>query len=66
MAGLELTPQENLRLLQEIDANRAFILLAYQSDAELLGLADPEIRRLFRTDEEPALPSTLRRALTST
>jgi hypothetical protein len=52
MARAELTPEENLRLLQEIEANRAFILLAYQSDPELLKLADPEIRRLFENVNE--------------
>jgi len=36
MAKVELTPEENLLLLQEIEANRAFILLAYQSDPALL------------------------------
>lgn len=46
MAGVELTPEENL-LLQEIEANRAFMLLAYQSDPALLKLADLQIRRLF-------------------
>ncbi|MBE0627856.1 MAG: hypothetical protein IH606_23940 [Burkholderiales bacterium] len=57
MARLELTPEENLLLLQEIEANRAFILLAYQSDPALLQLADPEIRRLF----EPVHEATLAR-----
>ena len=52
MTRVELTPEENLRLLQEIEANRAFILLAYQSDPELLKLADPEIRRLFENVNE--------------
>jgi hypothetical protein len=47
MARVELTAEENLLLLQEIEANRAFILLAYQSDPALLKVADPEIRRLF-------------------
>ena len=47
MARIELTPEENLLLLREIEANRAFILLAYQSDPALLKLADPQIRRLF-------------------
>jgi hypothetical protein len=47
MARVELTPEENLSLLQEIEANRAFILLAYQSDPALLKVADPQIRRLF-------------------
>jgi len=47
VARIELTPEENLRLLEEIDANRAFVLLAYQSNPELLKVADPEIKRLF-------------------
>lgn len=47
MARMELTPEENLRLLEEIEANRAFILLPYQSNPELLKVADPQIRRLF-------------------
>lgn len=54
MARVELTPEENLRLLQEIEANRAFILLAYQSDPALLKLADPQIRRLFEDVSEAA------------
>ena len=54
MARVELTPEENLRLLREIEANRAFILLAYQSDPALLKLADPEIRRLFDDVSEAA------------
>ena len=49
MAMIELTAAENLRLLEEIEANRAFILLAYQSNPELLKLADPEIKRLFES-----------------
>ena len=55
MPTIELTPEENLRLLQEVEANRAFILLAYQSDPELLRRADPEIRRLFKVDDQPTL-----------
>ena len=47
MAKAELTPEQNLRLLQEIEANRAFILRAYQSNPDLLKHADQEIRRLF-------------------
>lgn len=47
MADAERTPEENLRLLEEIEANRAFILLAYQSNPALLEVADPEIKRLF-------------------
>ena len=47
MGGIELTPEENFTLLRKIDANRAFMLLAYRSNPDLLRLADPEIRRLF-------------------
>ena len=55
MAKVELTPEQNLRLLQEIEANRAFILLAYQSNPELLKHADQEIKRLFEPlGAEPA------------
>lgn len=53
-AMIELTPEENLQLLQEIEANRAFILLAYQSGPALLALADPQIRRLFENAHEAA------------
>lgn len=54
MARVELTPEENLLLLREIEANRAFILLAYQSDPALLKLADPEIKRLFEDIDKAA------------
>ena len=54
MTRVELTPEENLLLVQEIEANRAFILLAYQSDPALLKLADPQIRRLFENIDEAA------------
>lgn len=52
MARVELTPEENLLLLREIEANRAFILLAYQSDPALLKVADPQIRRLFENGHD--------------
>lgn len=45
MADSELDAERNLRLLREIEANRAFVLLAYASNPELRKLADPEIRR---------------------
>jgi len=51
MARAELTPEENLRLLQEIEANREFILLAYASNPDLLAKADPEIKRIFEVNE---------------
>ncbi len=56
MARVELTPEENLQLLQEIEANREFILLAYQSDPDLLAKADPEIKRLFEVNEPTPEP----------
>jgi len=52
MARVELTAEENLLLLREIEANRAFILLAYQSDPALLKLAEPQIGRLFENVNE--------------
>lgn len=57
MARVELTAEENLLLLREIEANRAFVLLAYKSDPALLKLADPQIRRLFENVDE-AMPET--------
>ena len=55
MQRVELTAEENLRLLREIEANRSFILLAYQSDPDLLRRADPEIRRLFESADRQIL-----------
>ena len=52
MARIELTPEQNLQLLRDIEANRAFILLAYQSEPALLKVADPQIRRLFESEHE--------------
>ncbi len=54
MAIVELTAEENLMLLREIDANRAFILLAYQSNPALLELADAQLKRLFENDRDAA------------
>jgi hypothetical protein len=50
MAKPELNAEENLKLLQEIEANRAFILLAYQSNPSLLEMAEPQIKRLFEAN----------------
>ena len=58
MARTELTAEENLLLLREIEANRTFILLAYQSDPVLLSLAEPQIRRLFEQNGNGVLIST--------
>lgn len=41
-----MTAEQNLMLLQEIDANRRFLLLAYRSNPALLARADDRIRRL--------------------
>jgi hypothetical protein len=55
VAKIELTAEENLQLLREIEANRAFMLLAYQSDPALLRLATLQIKRIFdkNLDEKP-------------
>lgn len=42
-----MTADENYRLLMEIDANRRFMLLAYQSNPRLLAHGEPELRALF-------------------
>lgn len=52
MARAELTPEQNLQLLRDIEANRAFILLAYQSEPALLKVAEPQIRRLFEAEDD--------------
>lgn len=56
MPRVELTPEENPQLLREIEANREFILLVYQSNPDLLAKADPEIRRLFEINEDAQEP----------
>lgn len=47
--------EQNLRLLQAIEANRAFLLLAYASNPGLLACAEPRIRQLFEALPEPAV-----------
>jgi len=49
-----MTGEENYLLLEQIDANRQFMLLAYQSNPSLLKHADESIRRLFAKPEELA------------
>jgi len=44
---LAMNAQQNFQLLQEIDANRHFLLSAYMQNPSLLALGDPEISRLF-------------------
>ncbi|GIK25166.1 MAG: hypothetical protein BroJett006_14120 [Betaproteobacteria bacterium] len=43
--------EENYRLLQEIQANRDFLLLAYQQNPALLRHAEPDVRLLFGLPE---------------
>jgi MSHA pilin protein MshD len=43
------TAEQNYRLLQEIDANRRFLLMAYQQNPKLLERAEPRVRQLFET-----------------
>lgn len=45
-----MNAEQNNRLLQEIDANRLFMLQAYQGNPDLLAKAEVRIRQLF----EPA------------
>ena len=52
-----LTAEQNYRLLQEIEANRAFILMAYRQNPKLLERAEPRIRQLFSTSNERDPPS---------
>lgn len=40
-----LTAEQNYRLLQEIDANRKFLLLALRSNPKLLARAEERVRQ---------------------
>lgn len=51
-----MTGDENLRLIREIEANRAFLLLAYQQNPVLAARAEPRIRELLSPLPE-ALPA---------
>lgn len=42
-----MTAEQNYRLLQEIDANRRFLLQAYRDNADLRAQAGPDVKRLF-------------------
>lgn len=41
------TAEQNFQLLQEIEANRRFLLMAYEQNPKLLEHAEPRIRQLF-------------------
>jgi hypothetical protein len=43
-----MTAEENLRLVREIESNRAFLLAAYRQNPELLARAEPRIRELLQ------------------
>ncbi len=47
-----MNAQQNYRLLQEIDANRRFLLLAYRDNPDLLARAEPGIKRLLDATRE--------------
>ena len=44
-----MTAEQNYRLLQEIDANRRFLLAAYRDNPALLARAEPRIRQFVDT-----------------
>ena len=46
-----MTAEQNYRLLQEIEANRQFLLTAYQQNPRLLERAEPRIREIFEVPE---------------
>jgi len=41
------TAEQNYQLLQEIEANRRFLLMAYEQNPKLLESAEPRIKQLF-------------------
>lgn len=58
------TAEQNYRLLQEIDANRSFMLMAYQQNPKLLERAEVRIKQMFegellRQIEDQARASTI-------
>ena len=42
-----MTGEENLRLIREIEVNRAFLLATYGQNPSLLKRTEPRIRELF-------------------
>jgi MSHA pilin protein MshD len=58
------TAEQNYRLLQEIEANRRFLIMACQQNPELLERADVRIRKLFEKPmrHDPLFPQTLTRS----
>ncbi len=57
-----MTADENYRLIQEIDANRCFLLMAYRSNPHLIERADARTRALLGlpvADKFPEPPTDL-------
>ena len=54
-----MTGEQNLRLLDELDQNRSFLLLAYASNPKLLAQAELRIWQLFEPVPDPATHSVL-------
>ena len=54
-----MTAEQNYRLLQEIEANRRFLLLAYQQNPKLLESAEARIKQLFEGSVLPDHSSPL-------
>ena len=48
-----MTAEQNYRLLQEIDANRKFILMAYLQNPKLLELAEAQMPAMRRISNRP-------------
>jgi hypothetical protein len=48
-----MNAEQNLRLIREIEANRAFLLMVYRQNPALLAQAEPRIRALL----QPAQPA---------
>lgn len=61
-----LSGEENYKLLQEIQANRDFILQAYRQNPELLKHAEPRIRQLVAWMEEDEARGTVEPGAEST
>jgi hypothetical protein len=48
-----MTAEQNYRLLQEIDANRRFLLMAYLQNPKLLELAEAQMPTMKRIANRP-------------
>lgn len=48
-----MTPEQNYRLLEEIEANREFLLTAYLQNPHLLKCADARIKQMLAAAVPP-------------